>query len=204
MMDFLSNILSGGLLGVFTSAFSTWFKFRELKESHKFSLSKIKAQSEASIREIEAQVKVQEVVTEGAMRLEESKADTAESIGRSSLIQTLTGKYLSDNTLEIMLEDTSWVGIVFKPLIYLHVLLMDAIRGLIRPVLTIGIVGYIAYVVNLSLDKYLVSGSRDELMLMVIKPSIQLLLFSASTVIGFWFADKAMSRRFQKGNNNGR
>ena len=202
-MEFLTNILSGGILGVFTSIFSTWFKYKEQQETNKFKLDMLKAQSDATIEEIKANIQVQQVITEGAIQLEENKSDTMESIGRSSLIETLTGKYLSDNVLKLMLKDTSITGQIFKPLIYLHVLFMDAIRGLIRPTLTIGIVWYVTYIINISLDEYLLADFGSEnLMSMVIKPAIQLILFSASTVISFWFADKSMSRRFQQGQKN--
>jgi len=198
-MEFLTNILSGGILGVFTSAFSTWFKYKEQQQANKFKLDMIKAQSDASIQEIKAQVQVQQVVTEGNIKLEENKADTMENVGRSSLIEKLTGKYLSDDILKTMLTDDSWIGRIFRPIVYFHILFMDAVRGLIRPILTIGIVGYVSYIINLSLGKYLSMDSGLEgLMQMVISPAVQLILFSASTVIAFWFADKSMSRRFQK------
>ena len=194
-MDFLTNILSGGILGVVTSIFSTWFKYKEQKENNKFKLDMIKVQSDASIREIEASVKIQQVITEGAV-------EANEGVGRSTLIQNLTGKYLSDDILRTMINDTSLVGTIFKPLIYLHVLFMDAIRGLIRPILTVGIVWYVTYIINITLDSYLANDfGTENLMTMVIKPTIQLILFSASTVISFWFADKAMARRFQKGSD---
>jgi len=194
-MEFLTNIFSGGILGVFTSIFSTWFKYKEQQENNRFRLDMLKAQSDASVREIEANIQVQQVLTEGAI-------EANESVGRSSLIQNLTGKYLSDDILKTMINDTSLVGTIFKPLIYLHVLFMDAIRGLIRPMLTVGIVWYVTYIINISLDSYLADDfGAENLMTMVIKPTIQLILFSASTVISFWFADKSMARRFQKGSD---
>lgn len=199
-MEFLTNILSGGVLGVFTSAFSTWFKFKQQAQNNEFKLNMIKAQSDASIQEAKAQIEVSKVVTEGNERIEEAKADTAENIGRASLIEKLTGNYLSDNTLHIMLKDTSLTGKIFRPFIYLHLLFMDAVRGLIRPVLTVGIIYYVTYITGISLDHYLHSNTgMDGLMHMVIHPAIQLILFSASTVIAFWYSDKAMSRRYQKG-----
>lgn len=203
MLDFLMNIFSGGALGVVTSMFSTWFKFKEKQQADKHELDLIAAQSAASINEINANVEAQKVVTEGEVKLEENRADTAEAVGRSTLISTLTGKYLSDDILKIMLNDNTFVGKLFRPLIYLHVLFMDAVRGLIRPMLTVGIIYYVTYIVNISMKQYLASDTgMDSLMNMVIQPSIMLILFSASTVIGFWFADKSMARRFQKGNSN--
>ena len=199
-MDFFTNILSGGILGVVTSLTNVWFKYKADKEEHAFQLAKIKAQSDASIEEIKANIQVQQIVTEGSIKLEENKADTAESVGRNSLIAKLTSNYISDSILKLMLNDNSLSGRIFRPLIYLHLLFMDAVRGLIRPVLTVGIVWYITYIINMSLSKYMgATFSQTDLMDLVIRPAIELILFSASTVIAFWFSDKATSRRFQQG-----
>lgn len=200
-MDFFTNILSGGVLGVVTSLTNVWFKYKADKENHAFQLAKIKAQSDASIEEIKANIQVQQIATEGNIKLEENKADTAESVGRSSLISKLTSNYISDSILKLMINDNSLLGKIFRPFIYLHLLFMDAVRGLIRPILTVGIVYYVMYIINIALTKYMgVQGlSSMDLMNLVIKPAIELILFSASTVISFWFADKSMARRFQQG-----
>lgn len=196
-MDFLTNILSGGLLGTVTSLFSGWMKYKQRKDDQAFQLKKIAAESSAAIEEIKANIEVNKVVQEGELQTEYAKADAVENVGRSSLIKALTGNYISNDTLKMMLQDNSLVGKIFRPLIYLHLLFMDAIRGLIRPILTVGIIGYVSYVVYITLGKYLNTGNMVDLMTFVIKPSISLLLFSAATVVGFWFADKAMSRRYQ-------
>jgi len=198
-MDFFTNILSGGLLGSVTSIFATWFGYKQQKEQNEFELKKFKAESEANLNEIKAQIEVDKVITEGAISLEEAAADTAEATNRAGLIERLTGKYLKDDVVKMMISDKTKIGLVFRPLIYLHLLAMDAIRGLIRPVLTIGIVWYVMVIIDTALEEYLLDDfGTENLMLAVIKPALQLILFAASTVISFWFSDKAMSRRYQK------
>ncbi len=199
-MEWIGNILSGGVLGAVTSIFGAWFKYKQDKDEREFKLKYLNAESKNAIAEINAQIEVSRVVTEGSILIEEAKADTAEARGRNGLIERLTGNYMSESTLSQMLKDDSLTGKIFKPLIYLHVMFMDAVRGLIRPILTVGIVGYVAWIVNVALTPYILSGSQSELMSMVIAPSIQLILFSASTVIGFWFSSKALERRYQKDN----
>jgi hypothetical protein len=206
-MDWLTGLASigsggflGSFLGIFTSLASTYVQYKEKLADNKHQLDLIKANSEATIREIDAQIEVQKIVTEGDVRVEEAESDTAESVGRNSLIERLTGKYLSDDILKTMITDTTKIGIFFKPFIYLHVIFMDAVRGLIRPILTVGIVWYVTYIIDMALEEYFLDDYASEnLMVMVIKPAIQLILFSTSTVVSFWFADKSMSRRFQKG-----
>lgn len=198
-MDFLTNILSGGILGVVTSAISTWLKYKEVKESNDFKLKMIKAQSDASIEEIKAQVQMNKVIVEGNVSTEYAKAEVAETASRSSLIANLTANYIDKDVLIHMLSDNTLTGRIFKPLLFLHLIVMDFVRGMVRPILTAGIMYYIIMIVNQSLGTYLVSGNTVDLLNTVINPALTLLLFSASTVISFWFADKSMSRRFQEG-----
>lgn len=203
----IANIASGGLLGsvlgILTSTIGTYFKHKEVLARNAHELNLIKANSDASIREIEAQVKVQRIVTEGNILLEENRADTEESVGRASMLQVLTGKYISDDILKTIIADDTKIGLFIRPFIYLHLLFMDAVRGLIRPVLTVGIVWYVTYLTNIALEDYLTDDfAKEELMEMVIEPAVMLILFSTSTVVSFWFADRSMARRFQKGQKN--
>jgi len=199
-MDFLMNIFSGGLLGAVTNLFGAWMKHKDQQEKNSHELKMVKATSEAALAEIQANVQVSKVVAEGNVLMEEARSDTAESIGRSGLIENLTGKYLKDGIVEKMIDDNSWTGKAFRPLLYGHLLLMDAVRGLVRPVLTVGVIGYISFVVNKTLTPFVLSGDAELLMRTVTQPSVQLLLFSASTMVGFWFADKSMAKDYRKSN----
>jgi hypothetical protein len=198
-MEFLTNILGGGILGSLTSLFSSYFKLKEKREDNEFKLKMIEAQSKASINEINAQIEVQKTITEGEVMVEELRADTEEAKGRNSLIQKTTGNFISDETLHIMLNDKTWVGVVFKPLTYFTLLTLEASRGIIRPLLTAGFSYFCMFIFIEAMEIY-TKGAIDQVMLMneVIKPTINLLLFGASTMIGFWFADRASSRRYQK------
>jgi len=198
-MDFITNILSGGVLGAFTSLFSTWFKIKEKREDNEFKLKMIEAQSKANIEEIKANIQVQQTITEGAVQIEELRADTEESKGRNLLIQKTTGNFISDETLHLMLTDSSTIGKVFKPITYFTILTLEASRGIIRPLLTAGISYFCMYIFIDTMTMYGKGNiSQDLLMNEVIKPIIQLIIFGASTMWGFWFADKSMARRLQK------
>lgn len=198
-MEFLTNVLGGGILGSITSLFSTWFKLKEKREENEFKLKMIEAQSKANIEEIKANIEVQRTITEGAIQVEELRADVEETKGRNLLIQKTTGNFISDETLHMMLNDKTLTGKIFRPIVYLTLLTLEASRGMIRPVLTAGFSWFCMYIFIDAMALYS-KGQIDPTLLMneVIKPTINLLLFGASTMIGFWFADKSMARRFQK------
>lgn len=198
-MDFITNILSGGILGSVTSLFSTWFKIKEKREDNEFKLKMIEAQSKANIEEIKANIEVQRTITEGAIQVEELRSETEESKGRSLLIQKTTGNFISDETLHMMLSDKTWTGKAFRPIVYFTLLSLEAMRGAIRPVLTAGFAWFCMYIFVDAMDLYTKGAvSQEILMQEVIKPTINLLLFGSSTMIGFWFSDKSMARRIQK------
>ena len=199
MLDFFTNIVSGGMLGAATSMFGTWMQHKDQQEKNSHEVIMVKANSDATLAEIQANVEVSRTITEGQVLIEEAKAEALENVGRGGLIERLTNNYLSDSTLNVMLQDSTWVGKVFRPFIYAHLLFMDAIRGLIRPAITAGVIGYVMYIVHMTLTPYVAQGNMAVLMDMVTRPSVTLLLFSASTVIGFWFADKSMAKRYQAG-----
>ena len=198
-MEFLNNIVSGGILGSVTSLFSTWFKLQEKKEDNKFQIEKIEAQSKANINEINARVEIEKTITEGEIQVEELRADVEETKGRNELIQKTTGNFISDETLHIMLNDKTWTGKAFRPIVYFTLLALEAMRGAIRPVLTAGFAWFCMYIFVDAMSLYTKGAvSQEMLMTEVIKPTINLLLFGSSTMIGFWFSDKSMARRIQK------
>ena len=194
----LGNIVSGGILGSITSLVGTWFKYKEAKDDREFKLKYLQAESAANIAEINANIEVNKTITEGQVMIEEAKADALENVGRTDLIAKLTGNYMGTSTLNLMIKDNTKIGLIFRPLLYLHIMFMDAVRGLVRPVLTVGIMGFIGYLLVMTLVPYIKTGDEAVLMKLVIAPAIQLILFGASTALGFWFSDKATSKAFVK------
>lgn len=199
-MDILINLLGGGLLGSLTSIFTQWMKNKEKANDQDFELKKIKAESDATIAEINARVQIEETITERMIQVEELKADVQEAQGRSSLIEKTTGNYIEKEVMLKMITDKSWVGLIMRPLIYANNLLIELSRSIIRPVITMGSLLFNAYIfiVAWELYKTLATVTPEQIMMMVISPTINLLVFISSTAVGFWFADKSNVRNFSK------
>lgn len=199
-MDAILNLLSGGILGTISQFIGKWFTLKEKREEREHELKLIKANTEATISEINARIQVEQTITEREIQVEELKADVEESKGRSELIAQVTGSYIPKDILEKIITDTSWTGIIFKPLVYLHLIFMDALRGTVRPFITAGSVLFSFFIFIQAFEMYITLGTvtPDLLLEHVIKPMVNLVIFMVSTAMGFWFADKASVRRFQK------
>ncbi len=199
-MDFWTNLLSGGVLGVLSSLFNGWLKYKDEQDRRRHQLALIRENAEANVREIEARVQVERQITEGRIKESEMDMEREESKGRTALIERLTGRYLSDDVIGRLLSDTSLTGMIFRPLVYIHILFMDALRGVVRPIITAGSIGFSFYVFYVSFEMYSkLAGIPNAQLLMenVILPMINLTIFVVSAVIGFWFSDKSAARRFQ-------
>lgn len=201
-MDILINLLGGGLLGSLTSIFTQWMKNKEKVSDQEFELKKIKAESDATIEEIKARIQIEETITERMVQVEELKADAKEVEGRSSLIEKTTGNYIEKEVMIKMISDNSWIGLIMRPFIYANNLLIELSRSVIRPFITLGSLLFNAYIfiVGWELYKTLATVTPEQIVTMVISPTINLLVFISSTAVGFWFADKSNVRSFSKKN----
>ena len=199
-MNTILNLLSGGLLGSVTSLFNQWMKTKEKANDQEFELKKIKAQSDATIAEIQARVQIEQSITEREVKVEELRADTNEAIGRNDLIKDVTGNYISQDVMIKMITDESIVGKIMRPFIYLNNLFMELARGVIRPLITIGSLAFNCYIFITAWALYsaLEKVSPEQILTLVIVPTIDLLVFISSTAVGFWFADKSNVRSFTK------
>lgn len=199
-MNTLINLLGGGLLGSVTSIFTQWMKNKEKVADQEFELKKIKAESDATIAEIQARVQIEQSITEREVKVEELKADVQEANGRSNLIAETTGDYIKKDVMLKMISDNSWVGLIMRPFIYANNLLIELSRSIIRPFITVGSLLFNCYIFVTAWGLYSALGevTPEQIMTLVIVPTIDLLVFISSTAVGFWFADKSNVRAFSK------
>lgn len=205
--DLIGNGLSGGLFGILGGLGTAWisyakekadraFKLEENKNKRAHELLLITAETDASIKEIEANVKRDQVITEG-------KVVIAESAGRNEAIVEATKNFVKSSLVNKMIFNknpwTLWITAPIGLLIATIHSLVDISRSLVRPVITYGSVGFCCFVTYIAFEMYtkLNVVITPEQLFDIIMTMLRLLTFSTSTVIGFWFMDKSMSRKFQ-------
>jgi len=207
ILSFLGNGLSGGLFGILGGLGTAWikmkaderanaFKIENKKLDHANNLAMITAETEATIKEVEANVRRDQIIMEG-------KADIEESKGRNKSILKLSENYVKSSMVDKMMFNenkwTAWMTIPIAIIITLIHGIVDISRTLVRVLVTYGSVVFSAYVTYIAFGMYQELGiaiTADQLY-DIIQTMLRLLTFTTSTVVGFWFMDKSMSRKFQ-------
>jgi len=207
ILSFLGGGLSGGLFGILGGLGTAWlkhkseekahqYKLETMKEKNKYNLLMITAETDATIKEVEALVKRDQILMEG-------KADVEESKGRNKAILKLSENYVKESLINKMMFNenkwTAWLTIPIAILITLVHGIVDISRTLVRVLVTYGSVAFSCYVTYIAFGMYqdLDTAMSSKEIYEIIQTMLRLLTFTTSTVIGFWFMDKSMSRKFQ-------
>jgi len=209
IISFLGNGLSGGLFGILGGLGTAWiklladekersFKLQENQSKRDHDLKMIAAETDASIKEIEANVQRDKIMMEGQADIEESK-------DRNVSILKLSENYVKMSLIEkMMFNDDRWTAWITMPVAILITFihgLVDVSRTLVRVVVTYGSVAFSSYVTYMAFGMYQdlkIEMSSNELY-EIVQTMLRLLTFTTSTVVGFWFMDKSMSRKFTAG-----
>jgi len=197
----------GGLFGIVGGLGTSWIKYKadekerafklaENKDKRAHSLKMIKAETEATVREVEANVRRDQILMDGRADIEESK-------GRNAAIMKISENTVAQSLVErMMFNKSAWSAWVTAPVSLLITFIhgfVDISGRLVRITVTYGAVVFSAYVTWMAFDMYTELGivMTAPQLYSIINTMLQLLTFTTSTVIGFWFMDKSMSRKFQ-------
>lgn len=206
VMEFLGGGISGGVFGILGGLGTAWvkykadqaankFKLEEMKAKNEYNLKMVKAETDATIAEVEANIKRDQIMTEGKMEI-------AEMYGRNDAIMKLSENYVKTSLIQkMMFNESGWAWITTPIAILITFIhgIVDVSRTLVRVVVTYGSVAFSMYVTYMAFQMYKelgVSMCPDDIH-EIIMNMLKLLTFTTSTVIGFWFMDKSMSRKFQ-------
>jgi hypothetical protein len=185
------------LFGSLSGIIGHWFTSKEEKDKReheakmfKLKMDRDKLNSELAIAEIEANLKVVETQTEGALLQEEAK-------GFNKVVESLNKNLLSSTILKTLL-DGKWYtpSRFFGVMLAVMFGLVDVIRGLVRPALTIcafTFVGYMANVLGVHLEMF-----DDEKKLALLAMLVDAIIYVLTAATQFWFMDRAGARDFRK------
>jgi len=185
------------VFGSISGVVGHWFKSKEERDKREhdakmFSLQmdRDKLNSELSIAEINANLRVVEVQTEGMLLAEEAK-------GFNKVVATLNKNLLAPSILELLLN-SRWYSPqrFFGVMLALMLGVVDVIRGLVRPALTAGAfvaVGYVAQLLAVDLEVF-----KDTQKLVLLGMLIDAMIYVLTAATQFWFMDRAGARNFRK------
>lgn len=187
--------LFSSLAGSLSAILGHWLKAREeeKRREHDLKLKELememrKQDHNHAMAEIEANIKVTEVQTEGQLLIAEAK-------DFNSAVAEINKNLIPTSILERLLDGGA-ITRFFGVLIAVQLAQVDVIRGLIRPSLTAAsftAIGWLAYKLTpmfISIDNV----EKAALLMMVIDAIVYVL--TAATQ--FWFMDRAGARDFRR------
>jgi hypothetical protein len=142
------DILLGGITGLIGNAFTTWFKYKNTKMDNEHKEKMVDLETQAMIKESEMQIQVTKARIEGEVELADSAAfDTSQTAGNKQLF--------ADKWIDMIManRDRKWTGWFFGllgTLIAGGFALVDWLNGMMRPALTIYLVGTSSYITYLA------------------------------------------------------
>jgi len=192
----IMSILTGIGGSIVTSVVN--YKMKKLdielqKEKFKHEENMIDKQTEAMIKEAEANIKVTQTITEGQIELAETKA-FSDSIKQQT--QTLFQKDYMQFLFNSNSKFLQWLG----GIIMIFFAFIDMVKASIRPGIAIYLGGIATY---FTLKAYEICGSLQnafppdkaaQLLLLIVTTLLQMLLVAW----GWYFADRRISKDFAK------
>jgi hypothetical protein len=195
--------LLGTLTGILGNAVGAFFKYKnakldieklKMKQDHEVKM--VQAQTQAMIMEAKANIKVTQAQVEGAIEIEDSKAFLE--------AQKQGNKNLFDNKwVDGLLKVEGWWKILTLPLasiISVMFGLVDFIRGLVRPALTIYLCGVTSYITYMAWEIMNMQGvALTAIQASTIFHDVtSIILYLTVSCVTFWFGDRQMSKSIMK------
>lgn len=191
--------LLGGLTGILGSGLTAWFKHKDkkleleiTKQKNNHELSMVKAESDATIAEARANIKITQANVEGAIDIKNAEAFMqSQKEGNKNLF--------SNKWIDGLMKVQGWWRILTLPLAGLIAVLFgftDFLRGIVRPLLTIYLCGVSTWI---SCKAYEII-SIDGLGLTAVQATgifndiTSIVLFMTTTCVAWWFGDRRLSK----------
>lgn len=143
------DVLLGGLTGLIGNAFTSWFKFKNLKMELTHKEKMVDLETKAMIEEAKAQIKITQSRIEGEIELADAAAfETSQKVGSQKLFH--------EKWVDMIMESgktDKWYGFFFKffgMMIAAAFAMVDWLNGIMRPALTIYLLGASTYITLLA------------------------------------------------------
>jgi hypothetical protein len=192
------DIILGGITGLVGSAVTSIFNFKTEKLRGEIKIKTIEAETSAMIEEAKANIAITKATVEGEVEIVDSNAFMqSQKEGNKALF----GNKWIDKLLEIQ---GGWRFIAFPVAVLVAFLfgLVDFLRGLMRPVLTIYLVAlsswitYKAYMI-LQMTKSAITASEA---LAIFTDSTSIIIYLTVSCVTWWFGSRQMAKSIMQMN----
>lgn len=199
------DVLFGGVTGLLGNVFTTWFKYKNAKMEYEHEEKMVNLQTQAMIQKSQMEIKITETETEGEIRKEEEKSFQASQEHGSN-------KLFHEKWIDMIMAAgtgkwTGWIFRLFGTLISAAFAFVDWLNGMMRPTLTIYLVGASSYITFLAWRIMETSGLQQISATQAVDIFQQVtstMIYLAVSCVTWWMGDRTMSKYLQdRGNNKG-
>ena len=201
----LGTLISGGLFGFAGSIFKGVLGFFEKKNERAHEVAIIKANQAFMLAEAKAQIEVTQAQVAGAVELAETEAfKESLKMGQDDMIKESWINKLFEYPRD---KWWSWLPAIISYVLVFTMAIIDCIRRLMRPVLTLYVMGGATWITTLVWQILQFhagnTGEPGVTLNPVITPEqayllflqiIDFMFFMASTGFGWWFGDRAITK----------
>lgn len=200
------DIILGGVTGLIGNAFTTWFKYKNAKLDHQHKEKMVALETRAMIEESKMQIQVTQARIEGEIELANAAAfDTSQQIGNKQLF--------SEKWVDMIMANrdrkyTGWFFGLMGTLIAAGFAFTDWLNGMMRPALTMYLIGGATYITYLAWQ--IMEAAGLEMMSVaqavgIFQQVTSTMIYLAVSAVTWWFGDRTMSKFLQdKGNKQGK
>ena len=196
------DIILGGVTGLIGNAFTTFFKYKNAKLDYAHKEKMVDLETQAMIKEAEAQIKVTQARIEGEVELANAAAfDTSQQMGNRQLFSEKWVDMIMSN------RDRKWTGWFFGlmgTLIAAGFAFTDWLNGMMRPALTAYLIGGASYITYLAWQIMQAAGLETMSIpqaVGIFQQVTSTMIYLAVSAVTWWFGDRTMSKFLQdKGN----
>jgi hypothetical protein len=190
------DIILGGLTGLIGNAVTSWtqYKTKSMEFTHKENM--VKLETMAMLEEAKAQISITKARIEGEVELAEVGA-------YKESIEAGKEKFFGEKWVDIMLDSTGWASYILKPaamVIAMAFAILDLVRGMMRPLLTIYLTGLTSYITWLAwkiLEAKGISSLSVTNAVDLYTDVISTVIYLTVSAITWWFGDRSMSKYLQ-------
>lgn len=180
----ITEALLGTLTGILGNILSSFVNLRAQRLKNEHELAMVKAQTEATIKEAEANIRVTETRVAGEI-------EAAETLAFSESIRLGNQRELGSDAISGMLNGNLFMKILGTVVSFLQGL-VDVLRASMRPALTAYLVGVASY---LTWKAWNISGvAGTEVMAGVFASTTEVMVYMAVTCVTWWFGDRRVAK----------
>jgi hypothetical protein len=191
------DVILGGITGLIGNAFTTWFKYKNAKMEYEHDEKMVTLQTQAALEEAKANIEITKSKVEGDVELADSAAYTeSQKTGQTALF--------GQGWVDSMLNSTGKISYFLKPMgtiLATIFALVDVLRALMRPTLTIYLVGLSTYITYLAweiIQKAGMEAITGTQALDIFQTVTSTIIFLAVSSVTWWFGDRTMAKYLEK------